>query len=76
MEKDMQLIVLKIHKKNSYVAIQDADLEYVLSAHKLYDCFIKNKKIKVIYGSRFLKDFLNLYIIWKEYNKNFLEINY
>ena len=54
----------KYIKKNSYVIIQDADLEYdPKDFYKLYSCFMENKKIKVIYGSRFLKkDFSQIYI--------------
>ena len=63
----------KYIKKNSFVIIQDADLEYdPEDFYKLYNAFIKNKKTKIIYGSRFLdKKFSTLY---NSFGKNLIRI--
>lgn len=53
----------KYVKNNSFVIIQDADLEYdVKDLMKIFNFFKKNKNNKVIYGSRFInKDFNEIY---------------
>jgi dolichol-phosphate mannosyltransferase len=57
----------KFVKRDSIVIIQDADLEYnVKDLKKIFEYFKKNKNIKVIYGSRFIK---------KKFNQIFLSFN-
>ena len=63
----------KFVKINSFVIIQDADLEYdVKDLIKIFKYFEKNKNKKVIYGSRFLKKNFNQ--IYLSFNKDILRI--
>ena len=63
----------KYIKNNSLVIIQDADLEYdVKDLVKILDYLKKNKKNKVIYGSRFLKK--GFKEIYYSFNKDIVRI--
>ncbi len=63
----------KFLQKDSFVIIQDADLEYhVDDLIKIYDFYKKNKNYKVIYGSRFLKK--NYKKIYSSFNKDVIRI--
>ena len=63
----------KFIEKNSFVIIQDADLEYnVNDLIKIFDFYKKNQNYKVIYGSRFLKK--NFVEIYSSFNKDFIRI--
>jgi len=63
----------KFIKKNSFVIIQDADLEYnVEDLIKICDYYKKNENFKIIYGSRFLrKNFIKIYY---SFNKDAIRI--
>ena len=63
----------KFLQKDSFVIIQDADLEYhVDDLIKIYDFYKKNKNYKVIYGSRLLKK--NYKKIYSSFNKDVIRI--
>ncbi len=63
----------KYIKKNSFVIIQDADLEYdVKDLIRIFNLFKKNKNDKIIYGSRFLNK--NFDEIYNSFNKDILRI--
>ena len=62
--KGAAIISAKKYINGDFVIIQDADLEYdPKDYYKLYNCFRKNNKIDIIYGSRFLnKSFSKIYL--------------
>lgn len=63
----------KFIEKNSFVIIQDADLEYnVNDLIKICDFYKKNQNYKIIYGSRFLKK--NFMKIYHSFNKDIIRI--
>ena len=63
----------KFIKKDSFVIIQDADLEYnVKDLIRIFQYYTKNKDKKVIYGSRFLdKDIKKIYV---SFNRDIIRI--
>ena len=63
----------KFVKSDSLVIIQDADLEYnVKDLIKIFNFLRKNKNIKVVYGSRFLRKNFNK--IYFSFNKDIIRI--